>query len=305
MKAKSRAARVTGVTVVILALLAGGAGARVQPGAPAGQDQQVTPAAPAPEYHPQLEKTSTLVGARVVGGRGKYLGTIGDIVLTPDRKAIDYIVLFYGGFWSVPQKLFAVPWPQFQAIPGQKAFALNGVTWKELRNVRGFDKNHWPSAARENWVAAARAGEAISPVPVNDMRYRRLTGLTGMTVVNDQKDVLGTIEDFVVDVRDERVAYAVLALGPECPGVPRNLVAVPWPAIEIQVQVGLAGLNTDPQTLAAMAFPAANFPDLENPQYSRQLYERFGVTPYWQALGYVPPEPQTTPPQAPTDQGRQ
>ncbi len=51
-------------------------------------------------------------------------------------------------------------------------------------------------------------------------------------------------------------------------------------------------MNADKQTLEAIAFDSAEFPNLEDREYSRELHERFGARPYWEALGFVPGEQQ-------------
>jgi hypothetical protein len=92
------------------------------------------------------------------------------------------------------------------------------------------------------------------------------------------------------------LAYAILWIPRDLPDLmARDLVAVPWSAVEILPPAGTARLNADRPTLEALAFHARNFPDLADAQYSRRLHDRFNATPYWQTLGYVPaePEPQT------------
>jgi len=62
--------------------------------------------------------------------------------------------------------------------------------------------------------------------------------------------------------------------------------------MEIDPRQGIARLNADKATLQAIAFDEDNFPSLEDPQYSRDIHQRFNARPYWETLGFVPGEPQ-------------
>lgn len=136
-----------------------------------------------------------------------------------------------------------------------------------------------PRAAAEPAVAAKA-----------DIKYRRLSELVGLTIKNEQGEELGELEDIVLDVHQGKVAYAVLSMRSGFLGLNKDYVPVPWSAMNILPDVGTARLNADKQTLEAIAFKSDKFPNLEDQAYSRQLHERFGARPYWEALGFVPGE---------------
>jgi len=87
-----------------------------------------------------------------------------------------------------------------------------------------------------------------------------------------------------------KLAFGVVSLHSGFLGMNKDYAAVPWTALDLTSQPGIAKLNADKQTLMASAFSRDNFPDFSNPQYSRELYDRFHATPYWegQNLGYIP-----------------
>lgn len=289
MNGKStKAVRVGWMAAALLPLFAGLASAQMgsQLNAQIGQDQQVAPMPQTREFHPKLEKANQLIGAKVLDSHGKRLGTIKDVVLTPDRSAIDYAVLSYGGFWGTPEKFFAVPWSQFHVGSDGKTFVLN-VDVNALRSVQGIDKRNWPATADERWMEGRRS--PVAGMPASDLQYRKLSALTGMNVTNMQGNRIGKLRDILIDVQQGKVAYGVLSLNRGYLEADKDQAVVPWSALEVLPQTGMARLNADKQTLDAVAFNARNFPNLEDPQYSRQLYERFNATPYWQTLGYVPP----------------
>lgn len=53
---------------------------------------------------------STLNGNDVYNPRGEKLGSIKELMLDIDNGKVCYAVLSFGGFLSLGEKLFAVPW---------------------------------------------------------------------------------------------------------------------------------------------------------------------------------------------------
>lgn len=123
-----------------------------------------------------------------------------------------------------------------------------------------------------------------------DIKYRRLSQLVGLTIKNEQGEDLGELEDIVLDAHEGTVAYAVLSMRRGFLGLNKDYVPVPWSSLNILPDMGTARMNADKQTLEAIAFDSAEFPNLEDREYSRELHERFGARPYWEALGFVPGE---------------
>ncbi len=305
------------MAVALLLWFAGPAGAQIQPDRQMEMEQseQVTPTEPVREFQPRLEKANALIGAKVINDENERLGTIEEIVLTPDRSSIDYAVLSYDGFWGFAAKLFAVPWSEFEVKPEERVLVLSRVSKADLDKAEGFDKKNWPDKAQANWLGFERmpsaamepregengtdmAAESRAAAPQTallgdvraDIKYRRLTRLVGTTVKNPEGEKLGELEDIVIDVHEGNVAYAVLSMRSGFLGMSKELAAVPWSALDVVSELGTARLDADKQTLDAIAFKAKEFPDLEDPQYSRELHQRFNATPYWEVMGFVPGE---------------
>jgi sporulation protein YlmC with PRC-barrel domain len=278
------------------------------------------------QFQPKLEKANELIGAKVLNREGNRLGTIEDIVLTPQRDAISYVALSHGGFLGFGGKLYAVPWSAFETGAKENALILN-IDETYFKTAKSFDKGNWPIAADKSWLegvgarheygeygeeygeqpqaesrrepmSTPQATERVGPgAPSNEMttaadiKYRRLTELIGMTVKNPQNAELGELDNVVIDTQQGKVAYGILSVSSSFLGVNKKLAAVPWSAIEINDRLGTAMLNADKATLQAIAFDEKNFPNLADPQYSRDLHQRFNARPYWEALGFVPGEP--------------
>jgi sporulation protein YlmC with PRC-barrel domain len=58
--------------------------------------------------------------------------------------------------------------------------------------------------------------------------------LKGHNVVNKAKEDLGKIEDLMIDLENDRIAYAVLSFGGFL-GMGNKLFAVPWKALELRL----------------------------------------------------------------------
>jgi sporulation protein YlmC with PRC-barrel domain len=388
----------------LLPFIAGLAGAAnptyPQTNQPIQYDQQAA-TSPSPgqttESPLKLDRAKDLIGAKVINDKSEELGTIADVVLTPDRSAVNYVVLSHGGTWGTASKYFAVPWSQFgfrAGATGEKPLlVLSNVSKADLDQAPGFDKDHWPATASADWLGIQRApgtmpapgtapsgtptvrllaaqennensnqgnnnngvtdengdqglftapesgeyanpdgvltrepptpganesatepgrgssantgGEADiqSPMLVADtssaaisqpasIDQLRLSKLLGTTVRNPQGEDLGKLDNVMIDEHQGKVAFGIIALRSGFLGMNKDYAAVPWTALDLTSQPGVAKLNVDKQTLMASAFSRDNFPNLEDPQYSRQLFDRFHATPYWegQNLGFVPGE---------------
>ncbi len=361
MNGQANWVRVSWMAAALLPLVAGLAGAanpnstQPQTNQPIQQDQQVAPTpGPTAQYQPKLERAKNLIGVKIVNDQGERLGKVEDIVLTPNRDAVHYVVLAHGGTWGVGDKYFAVPWSQFNFRPGETAgqgiLVLKNVTNADLDKAPGFDKNHWPTVANENWLgiergstmapsggAAAQAPqssveertgtvpeespESMEPMATEppsdrdqadtpgmtpegemsadtgygadqpvDIEHLRLHKLMGIDIRNLQNENLGKLDNVMIDLNQGKLAYGIVAIRSGFLGLNKDFVAVPWSVLDLRSQPGIARLDADKQTLTAIAFDKDNFPNLEDPQYSRQLFERFHATPYWESqnLGFIP-----------------
>ncbi len=264
----------------------------------------MAPAAKTSEFTPHLQRLGDLIGRDVTNPNGQKLGSIDDIVLTTDQSRVSYAALSVGGVLGIGDKLYAIPWHALKMSEDGKTITLN-VDRGRLEQATGFDKKNWPEAGDEQWTAAAgetavkdatgKSGEAIKPDESRmghdagkamPMWARRITQLNGTTVRNLQGDDLGSIENVIVDTREHRTVYAILASGGVL-GVGEKMVAVPWSAIELRPELKTARLDAERKTLDALAFKQGDQPDLTNREYARNLYEKFHVQPYWEVFGYV------------------
>jgi len=87
--------------------------------------------------------SSTIVGDKVFNHLGEDLGKIKEIMLDIREGKIEYVVIEFGGFLGIAEKLFAVPFKALSIDTERHAFILNQKR-EVLEKAPGFDKDHWP-----------------------------------------------------------------------------------------------------------------------------------------------------------------
>lgn len=96
---------------------------------------------------------TSVIGDKVHNAQDEHLGKITDIMIDIASGKIEYVVIEFGGFLTIGQKYFAIPFSLLQVDPAKKAFLLDQPKEK-LENAPGFDMNHWPETnfhAEENY----------------------------------------------------------------------------------------------------------------------------------------------------------
>jgi len=187
------------------------------------------------------------------------------------------------------QGLFTAPVSGEYANPGGGVMTREPPASRSDQYAKATEPGRGSSPNTGRSEAINRGDESAQAAPVGIDRLR-LSKLLGTKIEDPQGQDLGKLENVVIDARQGKVAFGIVSLRSGFLGTNKDYAAVPWSALDLTSQPGVAKLDTDKQTLMAMAFNEDNFPNLADPQYSRQLYERFHATPYSGALGYVPSE---------------
>ena len=86
---------------------------------------------------------SSIIGDKVYNEKDEHLGKIADIMLDITTGKIEYIVIGFGGFLTIGEKYFAIPFNLLRVDPGKKGFIFNQPR-DVLEKAPGFDMNHWP-----------------------------------------------------------------------------------------------------------------------------------------------------------------
>jgi sporulation protein YlmC with PRC-barrel domain len=111
---------------------------------------------------PELMGADTLNGNDVYNEKNEDLGDIKEIMLNMRTGRISYAVLSYGGFMSLGEKLFAVPWEALKLDTENKRFVLN-VDKDRLESAPGFDKDDWPDMADTAWAEGIHSFYGMKP----------------------------------------------------------------------------------------------------------------------------------------------
>jgi sporulation protein YlmC with PRC-barrel domain len=107
------------------------------------------------------------------------------------------------------------------------------------------------------------------------------TTLIGDPVVNGAGEDLGKVEDFMLDLPNGRIRYAVLSFGGFL-GMGDKLFAIPAEALTIDAENHRLILDVSKEQLEkAPGFDKDNWPDTAEPGWQLELYKFYGYTPYW------------------------
>jgi sporulation protein YlmC with PRC-barrel domain len=100
---------------------------------------------------PELMGANTLIGNDVYNHLDEDLGDIKEIMLDMRSGRVAYAVLSFGGFLSMGEKLFAVPWRALTLDTENKRFVLK-VEKARLESAPGFQADKWPDMADQSWA---------------------------------------------------------------------------------------------------------------------------------------------------------
>ena len=95
-------------------------------------------------------KASSIIGTSVVNPNGDSLGDIKEVVIDPRSGKVAYAVVSFGGFLSMGEKLFAIPFSSFEYDAAKSHYVLD-ISKERLEAAPGFDPDAWPSMADEKW----------------------------------------------------------------------------------------------------------------------------------------------------------
>lgn len=99
---------------------------------------------------------SSLKGTKVRNASDEDLGDIEDLMINTADGSVEYVVVSFGGFLGMGDKLFAVPMQAFSIDTNNEHMILN-ETKDRLKNAPGFDKDNWPDHADGKWSAEMRS----------------------------------------------------------------------------------------------------------------------------------------------------
>ena len=241
-----------------------------------------------------LKRASRVKDAKVKSPQGETLGTIHDLVLTPDLNHVSYIVLSTGGIFGLGANLHAIPWSAVS--PGLNDTFIVPVSKQQLKQSRGFRAAYWPNSAERGWLIQgtepAYRGQTMEESRM--VQERRFTRIRGTEVRDVEGRDAGSIKDMIIAMEDGRIQYTIVSTGGLF-GLGAKYAAVPQASITLQPERNLARIDVDRTVLEANSFSPNQFPDLSNPAYAQRLDVAYAPVTGSTALGYVPAAPAQRP----------
>lgn len=95
-------------------------------------------------------KASSMIGTDVVNLKDEHIGDIKELVIDPQSGKVAYAVVSFGGFLTLGEKLFAVPFNAFTRQAGGKDYVLD-ASKESMKDAPGFNTDSWPTMADEKW----------------------------------------------------------------------------------------------------------------------------------------------------------
>jgi hypothetical protein len=133
-----------------------------------------------------------------------------------------------------------------------------------------------------------------SPGTAEKLDLYKCSGAIGLSVRNSAGEDIACLKNFVFDTRQGNIAYGLVAFGGFL-GIGEKTAAVPWASLNVQTDTAIVKLDASRDTLEACVIPGNNLEKLSEQQFARQIHENFGAQPYWEVLGFVPPEEKAVP----------
>jgi sporulation protein YlmC with PRC-barrel domain len=118
---------------------------------------------------------------------------------------------------------------------------------------------------------------------IDDQAPRLMTAskLCGNKVVNLHNEVLGQIDEVVIDVPRGRVAYAAMASGGFL-GLGERMFAVPWAALRYDAGRQCFVMDARKESFAnAPGFDKDHWPTEPAQEWQGEVHRHYGVPPYW------------------------
>jgi hypothetical protein len=150
-------------------------------------------------------------------------------------------------------------------------------------------QNNPPQEGSVQGKAQAQAKTFGSPMLVSVADMARASEVIGLKVQDPRYDRVHRLQDALIVARGGNLAYGLVSFGGFL-GVADKIAAVPWSSLTIRAPEGFAKLDASRQTLETASINEEDLGRLAQRQYAREIYNDFGVRPYWEVFGFAPGE---------------
>ena len=270
------------------------------------QGSQASPAKDHANSWVQVTSAEELAGRSIRSADGKDAGRIDSIVVDLSRGEAIYALIGAGGELDLGADRIALPFPALQLtdVPREGPISVNQPLDK-LRNAMHYPPGNLGQLsstdqmrqAYENFGVVMPSGFIVPPAGVGSHPSRYMlvrpsqlamldTNATarqvrGMDVERKNGDMVGEIDQIVIDTKIGRIAYLLLSSGGFL-GIGNDWVPVPPEAISWSADKNSFELNDKGVKPEAMQrLHRTDLPTRVHREQLEALYNRFHVKPYW------------------------
>jgi len=137
------------------------------------------------------------------------------------------------------------------------------------------------SAASPRWDAEVGARDSTDVSAKETYDLIASDKVEGTAVRRPNGDSIGQIERLMIDKRSGHVAYAVMRFGGFL-GIGSDFFPIPWSALTYNEELDAYELDIpDDRLRVAPHYADESAFDWGNRQRGREIYDYYGVTPYW------------------------
>ncbi len=238
-----------------------------------------------------------LMETNVKNNTGDTLGSVEELVYDKNQKTICYVIV------SSDMKEHPVPWSAFDTSSDRIMLNIDKGKFKDsptissARNIDQLNNSDFRDKIKNYYSEQTKAsmqgkqGQKMEAKTGEKSEFLTYSELSGMNVKNPNGEKLGDIRNVVIDIHQGNVVYGLVGIGGLL-GAGERLAAVPWSSITVQAQQKTAFLEADKRILEESIVKDGNIQELAQADFARKIHQNFGAQPYWDVLGYVPPQGQ-------------
>lgn len=239
-----------------------------------------------------LTKDCTFIRAGSILSKGitnlqqQDVGEINDFVLDSKNGKIRYAAVTYGGFPGFGNKIFAVPFEALAILPNHNhehyhRFLLD-VNQEQLDGATGFDQDHWPDFADQEFLNRLdnRYNIRRDQELTSSNAVIRASQLLNLKVLNIEDHQIGKVEEIILDTVHRKARYIIVVLDEDTANESK-LFAVPFQALQVKsklkndTQLNLVLKMTSHELTKIQGFDRDHWPDFTDPVYRKSLIEQF------------------------------
>lgn len=178
-----------------------------------------------------LMKFDSLKDSAVLDQAGQQIGEVSDVVVNASDGKFRYAAVKPGEFVNRGEELVAVPWGLFAPEQQEGKMSLTFQADEAvLKEAPGFTENQkWPDAPEESFWKEVTGKSSKDTAGGQGMR---VSNVAGAKVKSTKGKDIGEVDAVVVDLAENKVAYATVGVGGFL-GIGETNVAVPLEAMEL------------------------------------------------------------------------